>query len=79
MRAIRASEIGAFLYCRRAWWYQRQGLKSENRAEMAGGSEYHLRHGRQVLRSGLLRTAGWALILLALVVLAIGLTLALMR
>lgn len=55
---IRASEIGSYLYCRRAWWYRRQGMESENQAEMAAGSELHRRHGRQVLRAALLRTVG---------------------
>lgn len=76
MRTIRASEIGTYLYCRRAWWYQKEGAPSQNQAELSGGSAYHRRHGRQVLRAGLLRAAGWVLLLLALALLAAGLTLA---
>jgi hypothetical protein len=67
MRTIRASEIGVFLYCRRAWWYQQQGARSENQAELAAGSELHRRHGRKVLAAGLLRTAAMVLLLAALV------------
>lgn len=74
MRTIRASEIGGFLYCRRAWWYRGQGVASENQAELAGGSEYHRRHGRAVLAAGFLRAAGLFLLLAALVLLAAGLT-----
>lgn len=77
MRTIRASEIGLFLYCRRAWWYSIKGVASENQAEMTGGSEYHLRHGRRVVLSGTLRLAGWILLLLALIAAAIALTLSL--
>ncbi len=74
-KTIRASEIGSFLYCRRAWWYRREGVEPENQAEMAGGTVYHQRHGRQVVASGLLRAAGFALLLLALALLAAGLVL----
>jgi hypothetical protein len=71
MRIIRASEIGAYLYCHRAWWYQRQGLTSENQVELASGSELHREHGRKVLVAGLLRGLAMALLLAALVLLTI--------
>ena len=29
MAVIRSSDIGNYLYCRRAWWYKKQGLISE--------------------------------------------------
>ncbi len=67
MPVIRASDIGNYLYCRRAWWYRRQGYESSNQAELAAGTELHARHGRQVIVSGLLRLLGWALFLAALV------------
>ena len=73
MRTIRASEIGSFLYCRRAWWYQQQGLESENQAELAAGSEFHQRHGRQVALAGMLRGLGWVLLMAALLAFTIGL------
>jgi hypothetical protein len=74
MRTIRAAEIGVFLYCRRAWWYRIQGIEPANLAELSNGSELHRRHGRQVFLAGLLRLAGWALLLAALVLLAVYLT-----
>ena len=67
MRTLRASEIGAFLYCRRAWWYQKLGKPSENQAEMVTGSELHYRHGRATLLVGCSRALAYALLLLALV------------
>lgn len=72
---IRASEIGSYLYCRRAWWYRKQGVKSENQAELDAGTELHRRHGRQVLAAGLLRTLGWILLLVAFILLVMYLAL----
>lgn len=66
MRTIRASELGTFQYCRRAWWYQRQGVTSENQMELAGGSEFHREHGRRVLTGRLARLLSWLLLGLAL-------------
>ena len=64
---IRASEIGSFLYCRRAWGYQREGESSTNQVEMLTGTEMHAQHGRTVLTAGLLRGMAYGLLLLALV------------
>lgn len=67
MSVIRASDIGNYLYCRRAWWYHRQGYDSANQAELAAGTELHARHGRRVIVSGFLRFVGWLVFLAALV------------
>ena len=79
LRTIRASEIGTFLFCRRAWWYQSQGVPSENQSALADGSAFHRRHGQNIFLAGLLRTAGWLLLLAALALLAAGLTLNALR
>jgi hypothetical protein len=71
MKTIRASELGSFLYCRRAWWYQRQGIESQNLAEIAYGSQMHLQHGRSVLVNGCLRVIAYLLLLTALVIITI--------
>jgi len=65
MRTIRASEIGTYLFCRRAWWYQKNGIESENQAEMTAGNEIHHRHGQAEFESGCLQTAAIVLLLLA--------------
>jgi len=75
MRPIRASEIGTFLFCKRAWWYHIQGLESQNQKELASGSAFHAEHGRRILAAGLLRLGGWAILALGLITLAILLTL----
>jgi len=67
MRILRASEIGTFVYCQRAWWYQKTGNESQNLDEMSAGVDLHLQHGRGVLLTGLLRMLAYGLLLAALV------------
>lgn len=75
MRTIRASELGTYLYCRRAWWYQRNGHEPENRAELAAGQSLHEQHGRAVMVTGCLRSLAYLLLLSAVVLAAVYLTL----
>jgi hypothetical protein len=74
MRPIRASEIGTYLFCQRAWWYQGQGIETENQSELAEGTLFHRRHGQKVMAVGLLRVIGWILLLGSVAVLAVALT-----
>ena len=69
MPIIRASEIGSYLYCRRAWWYRKSGIESANQAELATGTELHRQHGRKTLSALLLRTVGMILLLAAILLL----------
>ena len=69
MRSIRASEVGSYLYCARAWWYHRKGIESANQAEMTSGTDLHRLHGRQVILSGLMRVLALILLLAALILL----------
>jgi CRISPR/Cas system-associated exonuclease Cas4 (RecB family) len=69
MPIIRSSDIGAYLYCRRAWWYKKQGVESANQSELATGTELHVRHGRQVLASSISRAIGLVLLMIAFVML----------
>lgn len=70
MRTIRASEVGSYLYCARAWAYRQKGYESANQAELAAGTEIHRQHGRTALASGLTRTLAIVLLLIALAILA---------
>jgi hypothetical protein len=74
MRTIRASEIGTYLFCHRAWYLQDQGFESQNQMELAGGSAYHQEHGRQVFVAGILRGIGLLLLLAALLAVAVAAT-----
>jgi hypothetical protein len=67
MRTIKASELGSFLYCQRAWWYQRQGEPSENAAALASGTARHASHARGVKLALVLK---WLALILFLVGLA---------
>ena len=69
MAVIRSSDIGNYLYCRRAWWYKKQGFESENQAELAIGTEIHRQHGRKVIASSLHRSLGLILLFVSLIVL----------
>jgi CRISPR/Cas system-associated exonuclease Cas4 (RecB family) len=66
---IRASEIGEYLYCRRAWWLRRElGVSSQNIRELAVGQEYHKAHGRLVARARYGRQAAVALLFLVVLI-----------
>lgn len=72
-RTVRASEIGAFIYCQRAWWYQRQGYEPINRSELAAGSEFHSAHAGRERSVILMRLIAWVLMIAVLVYLVINL------
>jgi hypothetical protein len=69
MKTIRASEVGTYLFCGRAWWYSQHGVESTNQAELTAGTEFHRQHGRTVIASGLTRLLAIILLLVALVLL----------
>ena len=66
MKIIRASEIGTYQFCNRAWWYQLKGYVPENKAEMAGGIEIHEKHSRVVMASSCLQGIAYISLLLAI-------------
>ena len=69
MRPIRASDIGSYLFCARAWRYRQKGVEPSNQAEMTAGTELHRAHGRTVIASGLTRALALILLLAALALL----------
>jgi hypothetical protein len=66
MRVIRASEVAAYRFCKRAWWYQLHGYEPANKADLAGGIEGHNRHSRWVLAGNRLQRIAYAFLLLAI-------------
>ncbi len=76
---LKASDVGTYLYCKRAWWYRKRGVESENQAELASGTDLHLRHGRKVMAAGLLQVLGFVLMLVAVVLIVLALTPLLLR
>lgn len=66
---IRASEVGQYAYCARAWWLGRVlGYESERAEEMRLGQEAHRAHGRMVVGYQRLQQAAYILLLLALLI-----------
>lgn len=67
---IRASEIGEYAYCRRAWWLRRvRAAPSVNVAAMRAGTEHHRQHGRLVEQSVWLRRLAYAVLFVAVAML----------
>ncbi len=63
-RLLRASEIGQWAYCRRAWWLAQEGHPNRNTAYLEAGERAHAVHGHSVAASH--RSRSLALVLLAL-------------
>jgi CRISPR/Cas system-associated exonuclease Cas4 (RecB family) len=67
MRKVRASELGSFNYCQRAWWYQQQNMPSENQGAMDAGSREHREHNRGVKLAVFYRWLALAVLVIAIV------------
>lgn len=66
MNIIRASEVGEYVYCARAWWLRRVGgLRPQGGTRFELGTALHARHGRAVALSRTLVIAGVVLALVA--------------
>jgi CRISPR/Cas system-associated exonuclease Cas4 (RecB family) len=71
MKTIRASDIGTYIYCQRAWWFQQRGYEPSNQAELNVGTQLHTQHSRKLLVSNCLQILAYFSLLLALVLLVI--------
>ena len=64
---IRASEIGEYVYCARAWWLRRVAdLEPDGRERREQGTALHRRHGRAVAGSRALVLLSVVLVIAAL-------------
>lgn len=72
-RFIRASEVGEYLYCARAWWLRRQGFEPKDGGRFEAGRRWHEEHGAGVVRARRLRRVARASLFAALAVAAVAL------
>lgn len=77
-RFIKASEVGTFVFCNRAWQFERQGAPSSRQPERAGGTAYHARHGERVSSAQLTGSVARGFLLLGIVLFLLGLWAALL-
>jgi len=76
---VRASDIGLWAYCQRAWWLaQVQGAAHENPQILTRGADAHAAHGARTLRARQLQRIGMWLFLLATLALAAALVMRLL-
>jgi hypothetical protein len=64
---VRASEVGEYVYCARAWRLRREGFapSAAGRERLDAGTRWHLAHGAGVGRARLLRRLSMAALLLS--------------
>ncbi len=72
-RLIRASEIGTYVYCHRAWWLQTVvQVDPADRERLERGIAAHYQHGTRVRFARVLFVAAVALLLAAALALLAG-------
>ncbi|MCC6455687.1 MAG: hypothetical protein IT328_12125 [Caldilineaceae bacterium] len=61
---VRASDIGAWAYCRRAWYLaQVRGVAHARPEVLHAGTQAHAQHGQQVRRAGQMQRIGFWLVI----------------
>ena len=72
-RLIRASEVGEYVFCHRAWWLRSiEGRTPDTDRRLEMGSAQHRAYGRQVAVSRALLIAGLLLLVVSLAGLLLG-------
>jgi hypothetical protein len=71
-RIIRASELGRYAFCAKAWWLGSvEGVPSANAREMDAGTSAHEQHGQAVQISVWLNRVGIACLILGALAVAV--------
>ncbi|MGQ9501152.1 MAG: hypothetical protein ACUVSF_09625 [Anaerolineae bacterium] len=66
---LRASEVGHYLFCRRAWWLARVlGYCPDDRAALMAGVQFHEQIGRSISAAQCWQNISYALLGLGVVV-----------
>jgi type IV secretory pathway TrbF-like protein len=69
---VRASGMGEYSFCARAWWLRREGVTPTRGGEArAAGTRWHEAHGRAVSRARRLRAVAFVCVYLALALAAL--------
>jgi len=73
-RIIRASEIGQYDFCAKAWWLGSiEGVSPSNIHQLQAGTAAHEEHGRQIRRASQLQVAAYMLVGLGVIILLLAL------
>jgi hypothetical protein len=65
---VRASDIGAWAFCNRAWWLAKvQKATHENPAALSRGDKAHAAHGQAVTQANRLQRVGLFLVAAGLI------------
>jgi hypothetical protein len=73
---VSASEIGSYVFCRRAWHLDRRGVPTTLEPERAAGVAFHERHGQQVRIASQARGLARCFAIAAIVLVVLALLLA---
>jgi hypothetical protein len=72
-RVIRASEIGQYDFCAKAWWLGSiEGVQPSNVRELQAGVTAHAAHGRQVRHATQMQLMAIGLVVLGVIVLMLA-------
>jgi CRISPR/Cas system-associated exonuclease Cas4 (RecB family) len=68
-KLIRASEIGEYVYCARAWWLRTEGYEpTSGHQARQSGEQWHLKHGQAVMHAQRMRRLAASAGLLAIII-----------